>query len=357
MLAALDGELQQLYDALGEPFRPRFFPVVQQLRALESSTVSELAALTGVSQPAMTQTLAEMRRRGLVASEKNRRVRLTAEGAALCARLEPVWRAVEAAAAELDRELSEPLGATIAAALSRLAERPLRRADPVRDGETMKAFLAAAAALLLSATAAPARDFAPDEQAEVIRAAAALIEERYVDATRAEAIADALRRMAEDRHGPMEGEAFAQEMTERFRAASSDGHLGLSYSEAPIPEQGGDAQFDAGEMDKWYGPQLNHGVEKIERLEGNVMLLLDLRVFPPVEMGGDVFAAAMTVVAQGKRADRRLAPQRRRRGNGRPSHRLPGRGRQPVDRQLRPAERHPPLCQLARVGPRPALRE
>jgi hypothetical protein len=162
----------------------------------------------------------------------------------------------------------------------------------------MKAFLAGAAALLLSATAAQARDFAPDEQAEVIRAAAALIEERYVDAAKAEAIADALRRMAQDRRGPMEGEAFAQEMTERFRAASSDGHLGLSYSETPIPEQGGDAQFDAGEMNKWYGPQLNHGVEKIERLEGNVMLL-DLRVFPPVEMGGDVFAAAMTVVAQG----------------------------------------------------------
>jgi Mn-dependent DtxR family transcriptional regulator len=124
LLAALDGELQALYDAMGEPFRPRFYPVVQQLRVLDSSTVGELAALTGVSQPAMTQTLTEMRRRGLVASEKNRRVRLTADGAALCARLEPVWLAVEAAAAELDRELSEPLGATIAAALSRLAEMP-----------------------------------------------------------------------------------------------------------------------------------------------------------------------------------------------------------------------------------------
>ena len=51
-------------------------------------------------------------------------------------------------------------------------------------------------------------------------------------------------------------------------------------------------------MDKWYGAQVNHGVEKIERLEGNVMLL-DLRVFPPAEMGAEVFAAAMTVVAQG----------------------------------------------------------
>ena len=53
----------------------------------------------------MTQTLAEMRARDLVASDApGRRVRLTAEGEALCARLEPVWRAVESAAAELDRD-------------------------------------------------------------------------------------------------------------------------------------------------------------------------------------------------------------------------------------------------------------
>jgi C-terminal processing protease CtpA/Prc len=51
-------------------------------------------------------------------------------------------------------------------------------------------------------------------------------------------------------------------------------------------------------MERWYGPQINHGVEKIERLPGNV-ILLDLRVFPPPSMAGDVFAAAMTVAAQG----------------------------------------------------------
>lgn len=123
LLASLDGDLQQVYDAMGEPFRPRFYPVVQQLRASGSSTVGELAVRTGVSQPAMTQTLGEMRARGLVASEKGRGVRLTAEGEALCRRLEPVWHAVDAAVAELDRELLQPLGATIAAALSRLADR------------------------------------------------------------------------------------------------------------------------------------------------------------------------------------------------------------------------------------------
>lgn len=161
----------------------------------------------------------------------------------------------------------------------------------------MRAVLAAILVLALPAQAV-ARAFAPNEQAEVIQAAAALIEQRYVDAEKAKVIATELRRIAREDRQPLEGEAFAQAMTERFRRVSGDGHLGLSYSEAPIPEDGGEAAFSAAEMEKWYGKHVNHGVEKIERLEGNVMLL-DLRVFPPPEMGADVFAAAMTVVAQG----------------------------------------------------------
>jgi DNA-binding MarR family transcriptional regulator len=124
LLAALDGELQALYDGLGEPFRPRFYPVVQHLLTAGASTVGELAARTGVSQPAMTQTVAEMISGKLLERGPGRRLRLTADGKALCARLEPVWRATAAAADELDRELAEPLGATLIAALSRLAEKP-----------------------------------------------------------------------------------------------------------------------------------------------------------------------------------------------------------------------------------------
>jgi C-terminal processing protease CtpA/Prc len=91
---------------------------------------------------------------------------------------------------------------------------------------------------------------------------------------------------------------FARSVTEWLRQVSGDGHLGLSYSEAEIPADGGEASFSAAELEKYYGPQLNHGIEKIERLPDNIMLL-DLRVFPPTEMAGDVFAAAMNVVAQG----------------------------------------------------------
>ena len=67
----------------------------------------------------------------------------------------------------------------------------------------MKALVTALALLL--AIPAAARDFSPDEQAEVIRAAAALIEARYVDPDKARAIAAELRRLARDRRAPMEG--------------------------------------------------------------------------------------------------------------------------------------------------------
>jgi hypothetical protein len=151
--------------------------------------------------------------------------------------------------------------------------------------------------LLVPATAAAAV-FDRAAQLEVIDAAADVIESRYVDEDKAHGIAKALR-LSEDRwKEPRDGNSFAKEATAFLRSISGDGHLGLSYSEKVIPQQDGDAVFSAAEMERWYGPQINHGVEKIERLPGNV-ILLDLRVFPPPSMAGDVFAAAMTVAAQG----------------------------------------------------------
>lgn len=152
--------------------------------------------------------------------------------------------------------------------------------------------------LLVPAMAANAEVFDRAEQVEVINAAADAIEARYVDARKAHEIAEALRRSGDRWAEPRSGDAFAREATAFLRSISGDGHLGLSYSEETIPRQDGEADFTAAEMKRWYGPQINHGVEKIERLPGNV-ILLDLRVFPPPSMAGDVFAAAMTVAAQG----------------------------------------------------------
>ncbi len=156
----------------------------------------------------------------------------------------------------------------------------------------------AGAAIILQVLPAQAQTYTPAEQIKIVHAAADLIEKRYVNADKARKIAITLRQSANRWSVSRTGEAFAKAMTSYMRAASHDGHLGLSYSAKPISEKHGDDDFSATEMTKWYGPQINHGVEKIERLPGNIMLL-DLRVFPPADMAGDVIAAAMTVVAQG----------------------------------------------------------
>lgn len=162
----------------------------------------------------------------------------------------------------------------------------------------MRRWMVLPLALLLSAMAVAAEPLSERDRSEVLANSARLLETRYVDAATGARLARQLRGARSRWNGISDPEDFAKAVTEWLRRESGDGHLGLSYSEQPIPEQGGEAAFSAGEMERWYGAHLNHGVEKIERLDGNIMLL-DLRVFPPGAMGGEVVAAAMNVVAQG----------------------------------------------------------
>jgi len=135
LVFALDGDVQAIYDEHGLAFRPRYFPIVRALIAVDGLTVSQLATRIGISQPAVTQTLAEMRRDGLVSVDRAtdrraRAVRLTQEGHGMARRLEPIWRAIGIAATQLDGELSAPLGIVLREALERLRAMPFR--DRVR---------------------------------------------------------------------------------------------------------------------------------------------------------------------------------------------------------------------------------
>ena len=162
----------------------------------------------------------------------------------------------------------------------------------------MARLLLGLSALMLLGGAAPRPQLTDADRNEVIAKSASLLEQRYVDADIGKRLAKQLRGAQANWKAIRDPEAFATAVTEWMRKESGDGHLGLSYSEQPIAEQGGESAFSAAEMERWYGAPVNHGVERIERLPGNVMLL-DLRVFPPPDMAGDVIAAAMTVVAQG----------------------------------------------------------
>lgn len=153
-------------------------------------------------------------------------------------------------------------------------------------------------ALLLCGSAAQATSLTAADRSEAIANSARLLETRYVDADAGSKLAEELRRKEHQWCGISDPKAFAEAVTQWLRAESGDGHLGLSYSETAIAEAGGESSFSAAEMERWYGAHINHGVQRIERLDGNVMLL-DLRVFPPPEMAADVISAAMTLVAQG----------------------------------------------------------
>ncbi|MFC6978462.1 hypothetical protein [Microbulbifer taiwanensis] len=103
--------------------------------------------------------------------------------------------------------------------------------------------LAILIALFIASSQALAISLEPREQTEIIHTSADLIEARYVDAEKAREIAAALRRSSDRWRETREGDTFAKEVTELLREVSGDGHLGLSYSAEPIPEQQGRKSF------------------------------------------------------------------------------------------------------------------
>ena len=114
--ASLDEGVEQLYRMQGESFRPRYFPVVRLLLEHDALRVGALADACGVSQPAMTQTLAAMRKDGIVEStggedQRARLVSLTSRGRAQAARLQKYWSATARAAAQLEAECRTSLSA------------------------------------------------------------------------------------------------------------------------------------------------------------------------------------------------------------------------------------------------------
>jgi hypothetical protein len=154
------------------------------------------------------------------------------------------------------------------------------------------------ACLLLIPAPAPAQNVTAYDRATVIKETAALLEGRYVDAALGKRLAQDIKRSAVRWKHIRSAPDFADALTKWLRDQSGDGHLAMDFSEKPIPEASGDEAISVAETERYYGAHLNHGVQKIERLDGNIMLV-DLRVFPPPAMAGDVISAMMTIVAQG----------------------------------------------------------
>jgi DNA-binding MarR family transcriptional regulator len=132
LIELLDGDVEHAYQQLGLAYRPRFTPVVRALMASEPRSIREIADHAGLTHSAVSQTVAEMKRAGLVslakasADGRSRAVRLAPRCRAMLPRLRRQWAATNAAADGLDAELSNSLRSAVTEAIEALETSPFR---------------------------------------------------------------------------------------------------------------------------------------------------------------------------------------------------------------------------------------
>ena len=98
--------------------------------------------------------------------------------------------------------------------------------------------------------------------------------------------------------GVTDSKAFADRLTEVVQTVTKDKHARVGYSPFPLPERTPGQAPSAREREdmRQRERQRNYGVERVERLPGNIGYL-DLRGFSPAGMAGETLAAAMTLLA------------------------------------------------------------
>ncbi|MGH9223684.1 MAG: MarR family winged helix-turn-helix transcriptional regulator [Acidimicrobiales bacterium] len=115
LLDAMDDDIAELYDERCiEGVRPRFAMPLIRLGRRGPMTIRALARSLDVTHSAMSQTVAALRRQGLVTSAagadaRTRDVTLTRKARGLVPFLELEWRASEQAVRELEFEIPYPL--------------------------------------------------------------------------------------------------------------------------------------------------------------------------------------------------------------------------------------------------------
>ncbi|MFC5261551.1 MarR family winged helix-turn-helix transcriptional regulator [Kribbella qitaiheensis] len=129
VLELLDGDVAKVYLELGLPeYRPRFSPIVRTIVAEGPLSIRDLATAVGVTHSAASQTVAQLQRAGFVTLQpgsdaRQRIVHLTDKTRELLPTIEAEWKATTAAMAELDAELSVPLGRVLAEVVAAVSQR------------------------------------------------------------------------------------------------------------------------------------------------------------------------------------------------------------------------------------------
>jgi DNA-binding MarR family transcriptional regulator len=113
----IDRDAGRLYAELDVRFEQRWFGVLNQLDLNGPRSVGDLAAALGVTHVSVSQVRQALVAEGLVAEDRDPRdgrsrvLRLTDEGRAMARRLAPAWKALSAAAVELNAEAQDALAA------------------------------------------------------------------------------------------------------------------------------------------------------------------------------------------------------------------------------------------------------
>ncbi|MEV7181673.1 S41 family peptidase [Kitasatospora sp. NPDC093679] len=103
------------------------------------------------------------------------------------------------------------------------------------------------------------------------------------------------RRLAESAYDGLDERELCERVTADLQQACPDKHLRLLWSEEPQsmeeePEEVSRGRFEA------FSRANNHGVRRVEQLDGNIGYL-DLSMIAPAELGGPLFGAAMHLLA------------------------------------------------------------
>lgn len=134
---------------------------------------------------------------------------------------------------------------------------------------------------------------------QVVDAVVRELNQRYVFPDVARQVEAALRNPAELAafEGLDDGKAFADKLTARLQELTRDKHIRVRFSAQPVPDRVAGAP-SAAELERHKAGERarNFGVERVERLPGNIGLI-ELRGFASAEWAGEAIAAAMTLVA------------------------------------------------------------
>jgi DNA-binding MarR family transcriptional regulator len=109
----LDRDATRIYAQQGIRFEQRWFGVLNQLVVHGSMSIGRLAQALNITHVSVSQTSRSLAAAGIVSSvtapadARRRSLRLTAKGAALVARLVPLWSAFDAAAREVNAEAGD----------------------------------------------------------------------------------------------------------------------------------------------------------------------------------------------------------------------------------------------------------